>query len=86
MFYSSFTLVLFCKLIAKKLKHYSEGDFKKECIVAAVELLAPDKLKQFQSVSLSRITVAQQISDMAEDIETTLKDTAIKKVFLSGLR
>ncbi len=40
------------ELIAKKMKPHAEGELVKECLVAA-ELLAPDKVKLFQSVSLS---------------------------------
>ncbi len=53
----------------------------KECLVAAAELLAPDKVKLFQSVSLSRRTVAERITDMVQDIETTLNDTAKNSSF-----
>ena len=68
--------VLWSELIATKLKPHAEGEFVKECLVAAVELLAPDKVKLFQSVSLSRRTVSDRITDMAQDIEKTLKNTA----------
>ena len=64
------------ELIATKLKPQADGEFVKECFVAVAELLAPDKVKLFQSVSLSRRTVADRITDMAQDIETTLKNTA----------
>ena len=64
------------ELIATKLKPHAEGEFVKECLVAAVELLSPDKVKLFQSVSLSRRTVSERITDMAQDIEKTLKNTA----------
>ncbi|XP_073687696.1 general transcription factor II-I repeat domain-containing protein 2A-like [Garra rufa] len=71
------------ELIAKKLKPHSDGEFVKECLVAAAELLAPEKVKLFQSVSLSRRTVTEQITDMAQDIETTLNDTGKKFQFFS---
>lgn len=64
------------ELIAKKLRPHVEGEFVKECMVAAAELLAPDKVKLFQSVSLSRRTVSERITDLAQDIEKTLKDSA----------
>jgi hypothetical protein len=31
------------ELIAKKLRPHVEGEFVKECVVAAAELLAPDR-------------------------------------------
>ncbi|KAK0144404.1 General transcription factor II-I repeat domain-containing protein 2A [Merluccius polli] len=64
------------ELIATKLKPHAEGEFVKECLVAAAELLTPDKVKLFQSVSLSRRTVSDRITDMAQVIEKTLKNTA----------
>ncbi|XP_069840988.1 general transcription factor II-I repeat domain-containing protein 2B-like [Dendropsophus ebraccatus] len=64
------------ELIAKRLRPHIEGEFVKECMVAAAELLAPDKLKLFKSVSLSRRTVSDRITDLAQDIEKTLKDSA----------
>ena len=70
-------------LIAKKLKPHIEGEFVKECIVKAAELLAPDKLQLFQSVSLSLITVSDRITDLAQDIHKTLKDSARDFQFFS---
>ena len=71
------------ELIAKKLRPHVEGEFVKECMVAAAELLAPDKVKLFQDVSLSRRTVSDRITDLAQDIEKTLKDSAGDFQFLS---
>ncbi|KAI4830515.1 hypothetical protein KUCAC02_002143 [Chaenocephalus aceratus] len=71
------------ELIAKKMKPHSDGEFVKECLVAAAEVLAPDTLKVFQSISLSRRTVSDRITDMAQDIEKTLKDTARDFEFFS---
>lgn len=47
------------ELIATKLKSHAEGEFVKECLVAAAKLLASNK----------------GITDMAQDIEKTMKDT-----------
>lgn len=41
----------------------------RECLVAAVELLQPDKVKLFQSYDSSSRGVAGQITDMAQDVE-----------------
>ncbi|KAK1343747.1 hypothetical protein QTO34_014300 [Cnephaeus nilssonii] len=62
--------------VTKKLRPPVEGEFVKEVMAAAVELLAPDKLKLFQSVSLSQRTVSDQIVDLAQDIEKILEDSA----------
>lgn len=71
------------ELIAKKLRPHAEGEFVKECIVATAELLVPDKVKLFQSVSLSRRTVSDRITDIAQDIEKTLKSSASDFEFFS---
>lgn len=47
------------ELMAKRLKLYSVGEFVKECLVAPAEVLTPDKVKLFQSVGLSRGTIAE---------------------------
>ncbi|XP_044308861.1 SCAN domain-containing protein 3-like isoform X2 [Varanus komodoensis] len=71
------------ELITKKLRPHSEGEFVKECLIATAALLAPEKLKLFESVSLSRTTVSGRISDMAQDTETSLKDSATDFAFYS---
>ncbi|CAM5118897.1 unnamed protein product [Natator depressus] len=57
------------ELIAKKLWPHSEGEFVKECILVTPALLAPEKLKLFESVNLSRRTVSNRINDKTQDIE-----------------
>lgn len=43
--------------IAKNNKPYSEGEFVKDCMVSMSKILCPEKIKGFESVSLSRKTV-----------------------------
>ena len=57
------------KLIAKKLKPHIEGEFVKECIVAAAKLIAPEKVAGFEKISLSRRTVSSRIQEMGDNIE-----------------
>lgn len=64
------------ELSAKTLKSHSEGKFVKERLVAAAKLLAPDKVKLFQSVSLSPKAFSDRAIAIAEDIEKALKDTS----------
>lgn len=47
------------ELMAKRLNLHSEGGFVKECLVAPAEVRTPDKVKLFQSVGLSRGTIAE---------------------------
>ncbi|GLV40928.1 hypothetical protein CBL_08502 [Carabus blaptoides fortunei] len=64
------------ELIARRLRPHVEGEFVKEGMVAAAELIAPDKVKLFQNVSLSRRTISDRITDLAQDIKNTLKGSA----------
>ena len=64
------------ELIAKKLKPHIEGEFVKECIVAAAKLIAPDKVAVFEKISLSRRIVSSRIQEMGDNIEKTRKDKA----------
>ena len=64
------------ELIAKKLKLHIEGEFVKECIVAAAKLIALEKVAVFEKISLSRRTVSSRIQEMGDNIEKTLKDKA----------
>ncbi|XP_067939638.1 EPM2A-interacting protein 1-like [Watersipora subatra] len=50
-----------CNIMAKRGKPYLDGEMVKEAILAAVENICPDKVSQFQSISLSRRTVTRRI-------------------------
>ena len=71
------------QLIAQKLRPHVEGEFVKECMVATAELLVPEKVKLFQSVSLSCRTVSDRIIDLSQDIEKTLNNAARDLQFFS---
>lgn len=47
------------ELIAKRLNPHSVGEFVKECLVAPTDMLTLNKVKLFQSVGLSRATIAE---------------------------
>ncbi|KAK1331664.1 hypothetical protein QTO34_009636 [Cnephaeus nilssonii] len=48
-------------LIAKHSKPFTEGGFIKECLIKAAEIVSPGNGKSFQTISLSRNTVAERI-------------------------
>lgn len=74
------------ELIKKKLKTHIEGEFVKECIVAAAKLSAPVKVQLFQSVSLSWRTVSDRITGLAQDTEKSQKDSVRGFQFFSLAR
>ena len=61
------------QIIAKKMKPFSDGEFVKDCLPAAVEEVAPTKVKDFQKINLSRQTVTRRIDLISSQISNTLK-------------
>jgi len=59
--------------IAAKSKPFTDGEFIKECMEAASEVLCPAKKQLFSKSSLSFVTVARRIEELGTDIESTLK-------------
>lgn len=55
-------------LLAKKGKPFMDGNIVKECMMEAVGVLCPEKVKLFKSISLSRNTVARRIDDIGNNI------------------
>ncbi|XP_047482993.1 general transcription factor II-I repeat domain-containing protein 2A-like [Penaeus chinensis] len=54
-------------------KPFSEGEFVKTCMLKAAETVCPEKRQAFANISLTRNTVADRISDLAEDLDSQLK-------------
>nr|XP_006115076.1 general transcription factor II-I repeat domain-containing protein 2A-like [Pelodiscus sinensis]XP_025036450.1 general transcription factor II-I repeat domain-containing protein 2A-like [Pelodiscus sinensis] len=71
------------ELIKKRNRPHSDGEFIKECIVATAALLAPEKLRLFESMNLSRRTVSDGIKDETHDIEISQEDSAADFEFYS---
>ena len=67
------TSLRICQIIARKRKPFSDGEFVKDCLLAAVEELAPTKVKDFRKISLSRQTVTGKIDLICNQISNTLK-------------
>lgn len=57
-----------CYLLAKHSKPFSDGSIIKECMLKAVECLIPEKTQVFREISLSRNTVVDRISEIADNI------------------
>ena len=54
------------------MKPFSEGDFVKECITSAIEILCPEKEKAIKCVSLSRNTITRRIEELAKNTKIQL--------------
>ncbi|TWW59917.1 Protein ZBED8 [Takifugu flavidus] len=69
------------ELIAKKLKPHAEGEFVKECLVAAAEVLAPDKLNNVMKTVVSTINFIKsrglnnrQFKELLSELESEYGD------------
>jgi len=50
-------------IIAQKMKPFMDGDYIKECLIAAVKEICPEKVNLFTPISLSHQTVVRRIND-----------------------
>lgn len=71
------------KLIAEHNKPFTDGEFIKNCILAAVNEICPDKIKNFQDISLSARTVVRRIEDISTNLFNKLKETSTKFEYFS---
>jgi hypothetical protein len=62
------------KIIAKKSKPFTDGEYVKECIMKAAEILCPEKDHIFKTISLSANTVANRVNDLAGYIQCQIKE------------
>ncbi|GFW00769.1 uncharacterized protein TNCV_2305421 [Trichonephila clavipes] len=52
-------------IIAKNMKPFRDGNYIKDCLIAAVEEICPEKLDLFTQISLSRQTVERRIENIS---------------------
>lgn len=71
------------ELIVQHSKPFSDGDYIKQCVETAAEIMCPEKKSVFSSISLSRNTVTRRIEEMADDVRQQLGMAAKDFVFFS---
>ncbi|XP_019748223.1 general transcription factor II-I repeat domain-containing protein 2-like [Hippocampus comes] len=64
---------LIASQIAMASKPYSDGEFIKNCLLTAAEIVCPEKRHAFANISLTRNTVADRISELSADLDHQLK-------------
>ncbi|KAG0717726.1 General transcription factor II-I repeat domain-containing protein 2 [Chionoecetes opilio] len=62
------------RLLARRMKPFTDGDFIKECIMVVIDSLCPEKRSAFESVSLSPRTVCRRIEEMSDSVNDSLKN------------
>lgn len=69
--------------LAKASKPFSEGEFLKECMVDAANILCPESKSKFENLSLSRRTVTRRVELIDEDLTNSLNKKAESFKFYS---
>ena len=70
-------------IIAKKMKPFADGEYIKDCLIAAVEEICPEKVHLFTQISLSHQTVTRRINDISTEIRETLDLVSKNFVYFS---
>jgi phosphopantetheinyl transferase (holo-ACP synthase) len=68
------TSFIISQIVAKKSIPFMDGEYAKECIMKAAEILCPKKQQFFKNISLTANTVAECVNDLAGDIQCQLKE------------
>ena len=66
------------RMIAINGKSYTEGDFVKQCLIKAAEVVCPEKAHLFKDISLTKNTVAERIDEMSSDLKQQLKGESLR--------
>lgn len=62
--------------IARTSRPFTEGEFVKDCMLKAAELVCPDKRQAFANISLGRSTITTRVCDLSDDLTRQLQEKA----------
>ncbi|XP_072221995.1 general transcription factor II-I repeat domain-containing protein 2 [Leuresthes tenuis] len=71
------------EVIARHGKPFSDGDFIKQCLTTVAETMCPEKMQEFNNVSMSRNTVVRRIEDLSANLEHQVSHKACTFDFYS---
>ena len=71
------------QLLAQHGKAFTDGDFIKQCLKKVAGIMCPEKLHDFNNVSLSRNTVARRIEDLLANVKHQVSHKAYAFDFYS---
>jgi len=69
------SLVLSQKIV-KRNKPFSDGEFIKECLSDAANIMCPEQKTKFDSISLSRRTVVRRVEKISDNLMHQLRDAS----------
>ena len=67
-------------MIVKRNKSFSDGEFIKDCLSHAADIIFIEQKQKFESIPLSRKTVVKRINQLSENLMNQLRD--VSKEFL----
>lgn len=70
------TSLVLSHMIAKRNKPFSDGEFIKECLSYAANIMCPEQTKKFESISLSRRTVVRRVDQISDNLMHQLRDAS----------
>lgn len=62
--------------IARASKPFTDGEFIKECLLSAAEIMCPEQRQAFANIRLTGNIVAQRMDDMTESLQDKLREKA----------
>ena len=65
-------------IIARRMKPFSDGEFVKECMLAALDVMCPEKVAVINKISLSNDTVTRRIDSLSKNLTEQLHSLATK--------
>ena len=67
--------------IARASKPFIDGEFIKDCLLSAAEIMCPEQKQALANISLTGNTVAHRAKDMAENLQVARKSEIICDIF-----
>uniref|UniRef100_A0AAQ4RIH8 SPIN-DOC-like zinc-finger domain-containing protein n=1 Tax=Gasterosteus aculeatus aculeatus TaxID=481459 RepID=A0AAQ4RIH8_GASAC len=71
------------QLIARRGKAFSDGDFVKQCLIKVAGIMCPEKMQEFNNVSMSTNTIVRRIEDLSANIQNQVSHKACAFDFYS---
>ncbi|XP_076643548.1 general transcription factor II-I repeat domain-containing protein 2-like [Halictus rubicundus] len=71
------------QILAKKMKHFYNGEIVKEYLLAIADAAFPNQKDTISKISLTRFTVARRIGEVSENIEESLRTHISKLEWIS---